>query len=357
MWIKEQLVQAIHNFYNKQMVRLSRSLDVKNDILSNPYHRKELSLDQKTEIKQFWKPYKTLSAIDWMWFEFYNAIADDVSLLKYYIPESIYYPYVDLHFTEARACSVLDDKNYYDLYFPNSPTPLSVVRKMNGRYFDSKYNPISENVAIETIRSEEHVIIKPSRNSLGGGGICFYDSDRHDIADLENILNSRSDFLVQRIVKQHSILAKLHPYSVNTIRVLTLYWNEKVEVVSCVLRIGSGKARVDNAHSGGVVVGINLKDGSLKKTPLSLYGERDKRELHGYVVPNLEYCLSIARKEAVKFCSYSKLLSWDFSIDENGNPVIIEVNMTYGGVDVHQLCNGPVFGSFTKDILDKVFFK
>ena len=51
------------------------------------------------------------------------------------------------------------------------------------------------------------------------------------------------------------------------------------------------------------------------------------------------------------------MISWDFAIDELANPVLIEVNLSYGGVDVHQMSNGPVFGEMTADILDEVFKK
>ena len=50
-----------------------------------------------------------------------------------------------------------------------------------------------------------------------------------------------------------------------------------------------------------------------------------------------------------------RLVSWDFSINEAGEPILVEPNLCYGGIDVHQMCNGPVFGEDTKKILDEVF--
>ena len=38
-----------------------------------------------------------------------------------------------------------------------------------------------------------------------------------------------------------------------------------------------------------------------------------------------------------------KLASWDFSVDELGNPILIEVNMAFGELDFHQMTNGPIF--------------
>lgn len=52
-----------------------------------------------------------------------------------------------------------------------------------------------------------------------------------------------------------------------------------------------------------------------------------------------------------------RLVSWDFSIDENGEPVLIEANLNCGGIDVNQMNNGPLFGEDTKKVLDEVFGK
>lgn len=50
-----------------------------------------------------------------------------------------------------------------------------------------------------------------------------------------------------------------------------------------------------------------------------------------------------------------RLISWDFSVDEKGDPVLIEANINYGGIEIQQLNNGPLFGNETKEILEEVF--
>ena len=60
-------------------------------------------------------------------------------------------------------------------------------------------------------------------------------------------------------------------------------------------------------------------------------------------------------KLAGRMFTSSRLISWDFAVDPQGEPVLIEVNLTYGGVLVHQLCNGPIFGDRTEDILSRVY--
>lgn len=50
-----------------------------------------------------------------------------------------------------------------------------------------------------------------------------------------------------------------------------------------------------------------------------------------------------------------KLASWDFSVDELGNPILIEVNMAFGELDFHQMTNGPIFKDLTQDVIKEVF--
>ena len=49
-----------------------------------------------------------------------------------------------------------------------------------------------------------------------------------------------------------------------------------------------------------------------------------------------------------------RLISWDFSIDENESPVLIEANLTYGQFDFHQMCNWPLFNDKIVDVLSMV---
>ena len=53
----------------------------------------------------------------------------------------------------------------------------------------------------------------------------------------------------------------------------------------------------------------------------------------------------------------SSLISWDFAVDKDGDPILIEANFTFGEIDFHQLCNGPILGEMTENILSAVLKK
>ena len=51
---------------------------------------------------------------------------------------------------------------------------------------------------------------------------------------------------------------------------------------------------------------------------------------------------------------YFGLISWDFTVDQEENPVMIELNLRWCGLNFHQLHHGPLFGDRTTEILNKV---
>ena len=75
----------------------------------------------------------------------------------------------------------------------------------------------------------------------------------------------------------------------------------------------------------------------------------------GRFIPGIEKCKVIIERNAMKIARFCKMPSWDFAIDEEGEPVLIEVNMSYGQLDFHQMTNGPLFKDYTPEIMNEVF--
>lgn len=339
--------------FNWLAVKYARRFYSQRDIKNGAYKRKTLSKEQKREIEEFWRPYCKLGKYDWQWFEFYNAITATPERLKYYIPESIYYPLIDAKLSNVRDCERLDDKNLYNLLFSDVRQPATVCRRENGLFLNNAYQLISRDEAKRLIRGEEEVIIKPSRNSCSGDGIQFINAKTTN-QELESALE-RSSLVMQKIVRQHKDLSSLHPQSLNTIRIITFVnGGGKIVPLSSVIRIGTGGARVDNAHSGGIVRGID-SDGVLRPIAHNLYGKEFEVPSERVEIPSYRKCVDLVCRLAPRFVEFTRLVSWDLSVDESGEPVLIEVNLSYGGVDVHQLSNGPIFGDMTEEVLNEIF--
>ena len=60
---------------------------------------------------------------------------------------------------------------------------------------------------------------------------------------------------------------------------------------------------------------------------------------------------------AAQYIGNFRLVSWDLSADENGEVILIESNMRKGGIRIHQIDNGPMFGEVTEKVLNEVFKK
>lgn len=323
---------------------------------------KPLSAGDRKEIDALWAHYLTPSQrdqlIDYRWYESYNKVLREGERLCDYMPDEFYFTFIDEYFTNPQHSNLCDDKNLYDLYFHDINRPEVIFRKMHNLFLDGDYNEITLEKAIALASEKSEVILKVGKFSFGGHGVLFWDSTKGDSL-LKDYLLSSENIICQNVIKQHSELNRLNPRCVHTIRVMSLLFHDKVHVLSSVLRMGINGARVDNASSGGIFCGIK-PDGQLKNVAydyaVNVYPRHPQgTAFESVVIPNFSECISIVTSLAKRFCIISNLISWDFAIGEDGHPILIEFNVSCGGVNTHQLCNGPIFGDLTEEVLDDVF--
>ncbi|MBD5355785.1 MAG: hypothetical protein HDR88_02110 [Bacteroides sp.] len=164
--------------------------------------------------------------------------------------------------------------------------------------------------------------------------------------EFADILSS-TDYLVQESITQHNVLAKLHPQSLNTIRLVTIRnpKTNKPEVFPSILRIGTGDAVVDNTSQGGLAVGINLETGQLKDfgfykpsygTKVAEHPDSGIR-LAGVQIPYFDEC----KRQAVFLHSHLtgiKSIGWDIAVGSEG-PIFVEGNDNWE-INGPQICNG-----------------
>lgn len=203
--------------------------------------------------------------------------------------------------------------------------------------------------------------IKPSVNT-GSGKEC-------SVVDIRNGVDSVSgesvddllkrignNYVVQERLICHPSIQKIHPQSVNTFRVITYRWKDRIYTMPAIMRIGRGNSTIDNAHAGGMFIAVN-DDGTLHKTAFTEF--RDTFEVHpdtkltfdGYKIEIFDKVLSAA----VHLHSLAPQLgvyNWDFTINSDGAPVLIEANTEGGSIWMAQMSHGcGVFGDLTPEIL------
>lgn len=324
--------------------------------LKSPNITAKLSEEELRDIFDLWGDYaKKSNRVKW--FSLYKSFWPG-AVLKYFIPDDFYYMYFDEFFAKRKECKIVDDKNIYSLLFYDIAQPRTIARIINGSFLSKDYQPITKDEFISLCKSEGRVIAKQSVDSEGGKGVFFYNRDLDDDETLKGFLK-RKNIVVQEVIHQHPEMAKLHPESVNTVRIMTFFFENEVHVLSSVVRMGVGASQVDNASSGGIVCGIN-DDGTLKNRAVDVKANKYMVHPSGvgfncFRIPGFEQCVEICRGSALRLVKFSRLMSWDFAIDEQGSPLLIEVNLSYGQVDFHQMCNGPIFGPLSERVIGYVF--
>lgn len=362
-------ILSVYDWISEWRVRLPRLIDARKEFrMKKPYlNCSRITAQQERAAKKYWG--KLYGKIDNRYLSLYNSYSDEFD--PRYVPDDLYYGIIDTYFNKALECAAVDDKNWYDLYFADVKQPLTIARKVNGTFLNRAYKMITIEEAMNLCVEAEAVVLKKATLSEGGKGIQFWQRQENEdccvgensrSADiLFNILNNSDDIIVQKLINQHPNIGQLHANSVNTIRILTMMWGNQVEVLSAIIRMGANGSKVDNGHSGGCFAGID-DSGRVKDVAYDyMTGERylhrhptSGAKFSDTVIPNFEDCKSLVRNLAPRLSRVSRLTSWDLSIDECGEPILLEVNLCWGGLFFHQIANGPIFGDKAVEILEKI---
>lgn len=273
------------------------------------------------------------------------------------MPEDLHYGYIDPYFNNWREAVHVDNKCWYPKMFTGIAQPEMLAIRSNGMWFQGDNTPISRDELEQLLAPEPELVVKKAMGSEGGRGVFFVPGT--GLSQVEGKIGK--DIVIQRPVVQHPRLSAINHTSVNTIRVISLLTDGKVKAYSTILRMGINGARVDNASSGGITCGIT-EAGCLRKYAHTSNG--DPLETHpnsgivfdGYEIPGYHKCVEATTQLHLQMPHF-RLISWDFSVDPAGEPILIEANLKYGQVDFHQLNNGPLFGENTPLILAEVFGK
>lgn len=314
--------------------------------------KKVLTKEQEAEIQKYYAPYKKVTT------EFHNFYTDVTGQFHVnYLPDDLYYSHIDQYYNDWRECTFLDNKCFYPWMFTGVRQPENVAYRIRGLWFDSDRRQLTVQELEALLAKESEIVVKMATDSDGGKGVFFIKG-----TEINDVLPKiKDDIVIQRPLKQHETLNAINATSINTIRLISLISEDGVKIYSSILRMGINGARVDNASSGGITCGIT-EDGKLKKYAYKVNGQRFEKHpdsglvLDGYAVPGYQKCRDAVPMLHTQMPRF-RLVSWDFAIAPDGEPVLIEANLHYGELDFHQINNGPIFGEDTEKILNEVFNK
>lgn len=321
--------------------------------------------DYHERIRAYYRQFG-VKKVDCYWHDYYREVSG-VDSIKF-IPDYIFYRYIEPMNNELELSKAYEDKSLYQARFGDIiKTPRCLLNNRNGIFYDSKDREIRREEAVSLLSSlsKKH-IIKPSLLSGGGRNIGVIEKvDSHlylgtEIIDASKLLEQYGEnFCVQEIVKQDLTMSKLNPDSVNTIKIFTARMDDKIVFIDSFVRIGLKGTFIDNYGAGGIYCGVD-KSGLLKsyaygRYPKRFYSHPDTGEsFEGMRYPGFD---KIVEKSLLmhKRLPYFRFATWDMTLDNEGEPVLIEVNLRHQDVSGYQLQNGPMFGEYTDRILADTF--
>ena len=326
----------------------------------------QLSASPKKSIDDFfWKNYG--SKIPYTWHKHYTAFNGNFDFK--YFPELLYIPEFE-HFMnfQKEYVNVFENKNILSFLAKaiGVKTPQTIISVSNGMIVDGAGNGLSKAEAFDLLQNVGDAFIKPTIETSSGIG-CAVISLNNGIDIISNekldslFEKMGKDFAIQERVKCNQQIVKLHPSSVNTFRVITYRWKKEIRHLPVVMRIGTRMACVDNAHAGGIFVGVS-DEGVLLNTAYSEFGEQFVRHpdtnviFDGYEIENYKEVVDTAIKMHTVMPQIG-VINWDFTIDEQNSPVLIEANCRNGSIWLVEMAHGKgAFGDNTAEILQWIRF-
>ena len=177
------------------------------------------------------------------------------------------------------------------------------------------------------------VFAKPANDSKGAGAMLVRSAPSEGDVDRVRDGASRVDYLFQEAVDQHHEMDRINPACLNTLRIVTGTAKDgSYPVLGAILRIGQGGNPVDNAHAGGLFVGVDRETGRLGPRAHAFFefgGATHTRHpdtgtvFDGFEVPYFAEAVALARRAHARLPLL--YVGWDVGITPDG-PRLIEGN-------------------------------
>lgn len=157
-------------------------------------------------------------------------------------------------------------------------------------------------------------------------------------AAYQMLLREKFD-LIEEPIAQHPEMARLHPGSVNTIRVVTAMKDDAMEIVFAALKTGNGGA-VDNMNAGGLSAAVDVRTGEVYTDAIVKNGGSFVAHpvtgvrYQGFQIPMWDE-VRMMLEQVCRVTPGLRFVGWDVAITKNG-PILIEGNYI-PGYDLLQL--------------------
>lgn len=186
----------------------------------------------------------------------------------------------------------------------------------------------------EFARRHGVLALKPYTSSWGIG---FKRLEADKVSDWQSLYEelAKGGYLAEEYLSSAPELAKYHPASLNTIRVISFCKGDSFEIFGAGLRVGNNGKLVDNAHGGGIFCEIDPATGRIITDGLDEYGNYylvhpiTGVEFRDGVIPKWPEIVELCR-QACKVSPALRVTGWDVAILSDGSLELIEGNHNPG---------------------------
>lgn len=304
--------------------------------------------------------------IDYVWHKNYAAHAEKFDYR--FIPELLFIPEFEAFQNQNRsAVAMMSDKNMLPVIASSVGVkmPKTIVSCTSGLLRDGDNKIITSMQASEIIKNKNEFFVKPTVDTCSGEG-CMKVSENCDfhLTRSSLVINGggyENDFIIQELISCHESISALYPFSVNTFRVGTYIWKGRIETMPLIIRIGQGGHYLDNAHAGGMFCAVfdNGRMGDIAMTEFNkkfLKHPDTQVKFSEHKIAFVDNVIAAAKKMHAAIPQVG-LFNWDFTIDKEGEPVLIEANCNGCSVWLPQMAHGVgAFGDKTVEVLQWLRF-
>ncbi len=190
------------------------------------------------------------------------------------------------------------------------------------------------------LEGQEAIFAKINHGDCGRGVEKLYVKDFDSPSAMLDYLHEHQLVVLEHVLPQHPDMARLHPSSVNTMRIVTDNVNGQVYVAYIIVKMGRGGGVCDNSGQGGILCRVDTATGKICSPAtddyFNVYDEHPDTGVHfvGYQLPMVDEAIALA-KQAAQVIPKVGHVGWDMAITPDG-PAIIEGN-DFPGTDLCQL--------------------